>query len=116
MVTSSFFRGSAMSALDSFSVQIERDGGNVRLKPWGELDIAAVADFDRSFDEAVEHAPDAIVVELAQLTFIDSTGLRALLSLAERYKGELGITLGSPAVERIIEITGTRDQLPLIES
>jgi hypothetical protein len=51
--TSTFFEGSALSALDSFSVQTERDGGTVWLKPAGELDIAAVADLDRSFDEAV---------------------------------------------------------------
>jgi len=113
--TSSFCEGYALSALESFSVHTERNGGTVRLKPSGELDIAAVADFDRSFDEAVEQAPDAIVVELSQVTFIDSSGLRALLLLAERYKGNLSMTLGSPAVERIIEITGTRVQLPLIE-
>jgi hypothetical protein len=35
--------------------------------------------------------------------------------MSERYKGDLGLTLGSPAVERIIDITGTRGQLPLIE-
>ena len=68
--TSSFCEGYALSALEPFSVHTERNGGTVRLKPSGELDIAAVADFDRSFDEAVEQAPDAIVVELSQVTFI----------------------------------------------
>ncbi|MGD1050948.1 MAG: STAS domain-containing protein [Solirubrobacteraceae bacterium] len=104
-----------MSSLDSFSVQSERNGGTVRLMPTGELDIASVPDFELSFDAAVGEAPDAIVVDLSQLTFIDSTGLRALLSMSERYKGDLGLTLGSPAVERIIDITGTRGQLPLID-
>ena len=60
--------------------------------PTGELDIASVPDFELSFDAAVEEAPDAIVVDLSQLTFIDSTGLRALLSMSERYKGDLGLT------------------------
>jgi anti-anti-sigma factor len=83
--------------------------------PAGELDIATVPDFEQSFDEVVGSAPEAIVVDLSELTFIDSTGLRALLTMSERYKGDLGLTVGSPAVERIIEITGTRAQLPLID-
>jgi anti-anti-sigma factor len=96
-------------------VQSERVGGTVRIVPVGELDIATVPQFDQSFDAAVEQAPESIVVDLAQVTFIDSTGLRALLAMSERYQGDLGLSVGSPAVERIIDVTGTRDQLPLID-
>jgi anti-sigma B factor antagonist len=104
-----------MSSPDSFSVRSEQNNATVRLMLAGELDIATVPDFEQSFDEAVGLAPEAIVVDLSALTFIDSTGLRALLSMSDRYKGDLGLTAGSPAVERIIEITGTRAQLPLLE-
>ena len=62
-------------------------------------------------------APQTIVLDLSGLSFIDSTGLRLVLDLNDRYGGEadrLRVVAGSPAVERLLDIVGLRDQLPLV--
>ena len=60
---------------------------------------------------------ERIVLDLSGLTFIDSTGLRLVLDVNERCGGQvdrLRVIAGSPAVERLLDIVGLRDRLPLI--
>jgi anti-anti-sigma factor len=58
--------------------------------------------------------PTRVVVDLAGLEFIDSTGLRVLL-LADaraRERGyELVLRAGGPTVQRVFEMTGALDVL-----
>ncbi len=87
------------------------------VAPSGELDIATVELLERALLE-VEQADSArIVLDLSGLSFIDSTGLRLLLDLNERCGGaadRLRVIAGSPAVERLLDIVGLRERLPLI--
>jgi anti-sigma B factor antagonist len=45
----------------------------------GELDIATVPDLEAAFEQALGTDPPSIVVDLSQVTCIDSTGIRLLL-------------------------------------
>ena len=87
------------------------------VAPSGELDIATVELLERALLE-VEQADSArIVLDLSGLSFIDSTGLRLLLDVNERCGGaadRLRVIAGSPAVERLLDIVGLRERLPLI--
>ena len=87
------------------------------VAPSGELDIATVELLERALVE-VERADSArIVLDLSGLSFIDSTGLRLLLDVNERCGGaadRLRVIAGSPAVERLLDIVGLRERLPLI--
>ena len=87
------------------------------VAPSGELDIATVELLERALLE-VERADGAIIVlDLSGLSFIDSTGLRLLLDVNERCGGaadRLRVIAGSPAVERLLDIVGLRERLPLI--
>ena len=57
-----------------------------------------------------------IVVDLTALAFIDSSGLGVLIRAAQRCAGvdRLRIVNGSPAVERVLDLTGLRERLPVI--
>ena len=87
------------------------------VAPSGELDIATVELLERALLE-VERADSArIVLDLSGLSFIDSTGLRLLLDVNERCGGaadRLRVIAGSPAIERLLDIVGLRERLPLI--
>jgi anti-sigma B factor antagonist len=98
-----------MDLTESFPITREHTATGQRLAPSGELDIATVPLLEAAFDEAGD-AP--VLLDLAGITFIDSTGLQLLLRLSERAGGRLQIT-SSPALERLLEITGVRDRLPL---
>ena len=78
----------------------------VRLS--GELDLAA---FEGTRDLIVGAGRAAgVVVDLSAVTFIDSSGLRALLEAAN----EVDVTLSSvpEAVDRILRITGLDEYFP----
>jgi anti-anti-sigma factor len=80
----------------------------------GELDMAA-ADVLRA---ALEHADGrSLVVDLRDVSFIDSTGLAALLSVRERY-AENGVSVCRPsgAARRMLEISGLDDLFLIRES
>jgi anti-anti-sigma factor len=90
------------------------DDGTVTVTLRGELDLASVVELQECLSAVEEDAPALIVLDLAELSFIDSSGLRALLLADERARQdgrELVLTRGSDAVRRVFEMTGTRDLL-----
>lgn len=92
------------------------DGDTHRVLAVGELDIATVGALEKAVLD-VEDGARVIVLDLRGLSFMDSTGLRLMIDLTERYGAEpnrLQVIAGSPAVERLLDIAGLRDRLPLI--
>src|SRR4051794_38555791 len=57
----------------------ERD--RVRVAPAGELDIATAPRLDSAIRELLESGFDDVLVDLGDVEFLDSTGLRLILSL-----------------------------------
>jgi len=98
---------------ESFPITSEHTTEGYRLAPAGELDIATVPMLESAFEE-LEQADGAatIVLDLSGVTFIDSTGLQLLLRISERASGRIEL-IGSPALDRLLEITGLRPRLPL---
>jgi anti-anti-sigma factor len=83
----------------------ERDGCRV-VVPSGELDAASRAAMD---EQLVGPAGSLIVVDLGRLTFIDSSGLGAIATAKRKAlanDGDLVLCRPSPAVQRVLEITG----------
>jgi anti-anti-sigma factor len=94
----------------TFEITTERQGGTVTLSPRGELDIATAHRVAQSL-LAVEHEEDVAltVVDLAELTFVDVAGLRALVEAAWR-AGRRGrqITFveARPEIRRTVGLVG----------
>jgi anti-sigma B factor antagonist len=101
---------------EPLSITSKRNGSAHRVTAVGELDLATVDSLQQVLLE-IDDSAGTIVLDLSGLSFIDSTGLRLVLDLNGRYGGEvdrLRVIAGSPAVERLLDIVGLRDQLPLI--
>ena len=83
--------------------------GSYVLIARGDLDIAAAGPLldDLAGELGETDGGVRLVLDLTEVSFIDSTGLRALLELHQRYGS--GVRLGpmSPAVARIVELTAT---------
>lgn len=104
-----------MTGLEPLVVQIDQGSNSVlRLVVSGELDIATAPDLEAAFEQALGTDPHSIEVDLSQVTFIDSTGIRLLLLISERGDGRVSLIPGAQ-VDRVIEITGMRSRLPLVE-
>jgi anti-anti-sigma factor len=104
--------------LPSFDIEVHRTGRVVRLALRGELDLAHKERFERAVTE-VAGIPDLhLVVDLRQLGFMDSTGLRTLVLAAqeaERDGWSLSIVRGPAPIARLLEISGLEQHLPLVD-
>ena len=94
-----------------FDVAVSDDpaGGGVLLRVSGELDIVSEPQFASALAN-VTRPP--IRVDLSELAFMDSTGLRALLGAARTYPGIVLSGPLQPAVQRLLELTQTLNILP----
>jgi anti-anti-sigma factor len=99
---------------DSFRLEEREDGGRIVLTVHGELDLATVGTVRARVDEhRAERRP--IVLDLDQLEFIDSTGIRMILQAAQdgaRTGWEFSITHGSFPVRRVFAAARIEDRLP----
>lgn len=96
---------------EQFAVTREVEDGGVRIRLFGELDLATVPLFESRFDGA---ADGAIVLDLGELTFIDAAGLRAVLSAeaqAREKHQSLILMDGSLPVRKLFELTGNQHLL-----
>lgn len=88
----------------------------VRLK--GELDMAGVDHFERLL--AADQAPETgtFVLDLRELTFIDSSGLRAVIMADQRVRSEGGrfiVVRGPDRVNEVMEMTGVAQRIELVD-
>lgn len=86
-----------------------------RYRLGGELDMASAETLDGALRPVVD-TQGHIVLDLADLTFIDSSGIRALVDLSRQMNGAapLVLTKVSPSVKRVLDIVGI-ETLPGIE-
>jgi anti-sigma B factor antagonist len=85
----------------------------------GEFDVVCADSFKRRFAEATEDEPKRVVMDVRNLTFIDSTGLSLLLSVNEMSR-DRGFALWIVSAEddppgKIFRLTGTHTILPLVD-
>ncbi len=105
--------------LPTFDLRVVRDGRSLHIVPCGELDIATTPELEHVLDQAGADGVTEIVLDLRELTFMDSTGLRALAQAnwrAEESGVALSIIRGSPQIERVLEISGLQALLPLVDA
>jgi anti-sigma B factor antagonist len=90
----------------------EADDGRRVLSVRGELDVAVGPEFGAAVEEALaSNGSDVVLIELSDVEFIDSSGLRVLLQLRREHDDRVQITRISPVVQRLLELTGTLDHL-----
>jgi anti-anti-sigma factor len=95
-----------------FRCDVEPERGSVRLTPHGELDVATVPEVERRLRELCESGFDHVVLDLRELTFMDSTGLRLVMreDAAARADGRtFAVLAGGPAVQRVFELAGVTE-------
>jgi anti-sigma B factor antagonist len=75
----------------------------------GEVDLASAADFEDALAHAVHgQRVQTLIVDLTHVTFIDSTGLTALVRAFERQRwagGELALVANDSRVTMMLEVS-----------
>jgi anti-sigma B factor antagonist len=84
------------------------DGDYEIVSPQGEIDVATHATLRAALEELVVSGRTHIVVDLAETTFLDSTGLGALIGARRRthaMNGSFAIICESPRMRELFAIT-----------
>jgi anti-anti-sigma factor len=100
------------------SLTARAEGRRHTLVLVGELDLATAPELDAMTEQACANGAGELVLDLRQLAFIDSTGLRAILRVrnhCEAHRCGLFLTPGPPAVQRLFELAGLLERLPFLE-
>ena len=87
-----------------------------QLRLQGELDIYTVGRLEAKLKEVQEKA-DEVVLDLAELEFMDGAGLRAIIAADKRARSKgssLKIVEGSPSVHKVFCLTGFDERLHFI--
>jgi len=95
-----------------------RDGALHTIRLEGEMDIANAEDVEQELLKVEATDALSIVLDLSTLRFIDSTGVRLLLSACARSRRDanrLVLLRGPAAVQRVFELTGVVDRLPFAD-
>ena len=101
------------------SLQTYQEPGAVRVAVSGELDLSSALVFEEELRRIEEGSRQSLLVlDLSSLKFMDSTGLRLILSAHSRAinRGRRrAIVQGGDAVRRIFRLTGVLDRLNFVD-
>lgn len=100
-------------------LQTSRDGNTRIIELRGELDLANADALEVELNHALGDGACEIVVDMGELTFIDSTGIALLVAALGRggADGRLRfVPSQAPAVTRVLKLTGIEERLPLVEA
>ena len=104
-------------AARAFGVEVHRVDRTCRVALIGEMDLSNIALVDVNLATLAEQQPERLVLDLRQLTFMESSGLRLILYWAARAElADLDFCLvqGGRDIRRLFEITGTLDDMDFI--
>jgi anti-sigma B factor antagonist len=93
----------------SFSSVIVESSGAARLILRGDLDAASVSSADSAIRELLERGSDRVILDLTELDFIDSMGVKCLIDGRDA-ASQLGVTIAlayeEGVVERVLTVSG----------
>ena len=104
--------------MEILDVTTEDRNGLVHMALVGELDLSSVAKVQEELRRIEADAPATLVVDLSKLTFLDSTGLRCIVTADERARNEgrkIVIVRGPDAVQRVFAITRLEERLEIVD-
>jgi anti-anti-sigma factor len=105
--------------MSTLSLHTYREPDSVRVEVSGELDLSSALVFEEQLRRVEEECqPSLLVLDLRSLKFMDSTGLRLILSAHARALNQgrkLAIVEGGDAVKRIFRLTGVLERLNVVD-
>ncbi len=104
--------------MEILEIKTEDRDGLVHVALVGELDLSTVSKVQDELRRVEADSPPTVVVDLSKLSFLDSTGLRCIVTADERAR-EAGrrvvIVRGPDAVQRVFTITRLEERLEMVD-
>jgi anti-sigma B factor antagonist len=98
----------------------ERSGGDFPVVAVaGEIDVATAPQLRECLHQVIAQGQSTVVLDLLDVTFLDSTALGVLVGALKRCRelgGELHIVVTDARIMKIFEITGLTKVFPIADS
>jgi anti-sigma B factor antagonist len=103
-------RKAALMNPDANFEMAETDRGGVPVvKVQGEVDVSTAPELRERLLAIAEEGKPVVIVDLSDVSFIDSTALGVLVSALKRFRsggGDLKLVVTEPHIVKVLEITG----------
>jgi anti-anti-sigma factor len=99
-------------------IEVGRQSAAYVLRVRGELDLAAVPEVRTRFGELTSNGVRNIVLDLREVTFMDSMGIGLLIELSNQTSTDgLGFSVlpGDGQVRSVLRLTGMDDRIPIVD-
>ncbi len=107
-----------MDVVTASGMECTQVGGEGYLvSAWGEVDLYVAPELRAALLRAVAEEPEAVVVDLMAVTFIDSTALGALVAASRRAgPTQIAVACTNPEIVRTFRMTRIDQLLPVYPS
>ncbi len=108
-----------MGVVDQLQVEFQKEADRVIVRLAGELDMANAPLLQAAIEGGEADVAPMLVLDVEQLLFIDSTGLRVILWARERCQDrgqKMALTRGPQQMQRLLAVSGTVEHLHIIAS
>ena len=100
-----------------FDLQTSDEPFGCRAALSGEIDLSTVEDVESKLRTTIDEGTGAVALDLREVSFLDSSGLRLLLRLHKEFVDagrRLVLVQGPRRVARVFELTGAEDQFEIV--
>ena len=104
---------------NDFSVEEHNQGAAAVVAVGGELDLRTSPELEERLTRAFDGGAELVILDLRQIEFMDSAGLRVVLSAHQRAHEtgrRFALVRGADQVERVLKLTGVRDLLTVVDA
>jgi anti-sigma B factor antagonist len=98
----------------ALSLSSRRDADQATLAVSGEIDISTADALEQAIATVISDGAGIVIVDLAEVTFMDSAGINALLKgrrLADERGQQFRVTGAAGIVRQVLDITGVTAHL-----
>jgi anti-sigma B factor antagonist len=104
---------------ERLQIDVRHERDRIVIELHGELDLLGAPALQGEIENPELEATEMVVLDLGDLRFVDSAGLRVILAAHERsqQRGQaFALSRGSAQVQRLLSIAGLDEHLRIIES
>jgi anti-anti-sigma factor len=105
----------AVSAADPITTSVAHREGVTVVSIGGEIDLSTAPTFEEVIAEALEDKPPALVIDLSNVSFMASVGLRIVAATQEKVGKsiQLAVVADHAAASRPMQLTGLDNVISL---
>lgn len=104
---------------EGFEIVENEDAEVPVLAVKGEIDVSTAPELRDRLVQANQRGHKTVVVDLSEVTFLDSTALGVLVSGLKRFRsagGDLRLVVTGRSVSKVLEITGLHEVFKIFET